>query len=340
MLPPKQLQNNKGLSKTIFSLENIASIISGKLIGDPNQLVDNLSSLQHSTQSSISFVSSKKFEKYIGECKAAAIVVAESYSPKDAKNYILVKDPYYAFAILSKMFDPIVDMYEGIELANILNFNAAIDQTAKIYQGAIVSDTASILRDAVIGPNVFIGPNCVVGEGTIIHANSSLMRSVLIGKNCIIQNNCILGSDGFGFAPSKDGYQKIHQLGKLIIGDNVEFGAGCTIDRGALEDTIIGNGVKLDNQVHIAHNVMLGDNCAIAAKCAIAGSTKIGKNLQMGGLSGVIGHLEICDDVFIGAHTLITKSISESGNYVGIMPAQEHKDWAKSSVAIRLLGKK
>lgn len=340
MLPPKQLQNSKGLSKTIYSLENIASIISGRLIGDPNQLVDTLSPIQHSTHSSISFISSKKFEKYIVGCKAAALVVADSYSPNDNKNYILVKDPYYAFAILSKMFDPIEDMFEGIELAPIINSNPDVDQTAKIYQGAIVSDTASILRDAVIGPNVFIGPNCVVGEGTIIHANSSLMRSVVIGKNCIIQNNCILGSDGFGFAPSKDGYQKIHQLGKLIVGDNVEFGAGCTIDRGALEDTIIGNGVKLDNQVHIAHNVVLGDNCAIAAKCAIAGSTKIGKNLQMGGLSGVIGHLEICDNVFIGAHTLITKSIREPGNYVGIMPAQEHKDWAKSSVAIRQLGKK
>ena len=119
------------------------------------------------------------------------------------------------------------------------------------------------------------------------------------------------------------------------FGDNVEIGAGCTIDRGAIENTIIHNGVKLDNLVHIAHNVILGENSAIAASCAIAGSTIIGKNLQMGGLSGILGHLEIADDVLIGAHTLITKSINESGNYVGIMPAQEHKDWAKSSVFIK-----
>ena len=159
--------------------------------------------------------------------------------------------------------------------------------------------------------------------------------NVEIGKNSIVHFNSVLGSDGFGYAPDKNGYTKIEQLGKLIIGDNVEIGAGCTIDRGAIENTEIHNGVKLDNLVHIAHNVILGENSAIAASCAIAGSTIIGKNLQMGGLSGILGHLEIADDVSIGAHTLITKNINKPGNYVGIMPAQEHHDWAKSSVFIK-----
>ena len=340
MLLQNNLQNNKGLSKPTYSLENIASFIDGELVGDPNQLVSSLGSLQHASKDCISFVSSKKFESFIRDCSAGAIIVKKSFKPSDNKNYILVKDPYFAFAILSEMFDPIEDMFEGIDFSNNINSKAEVADSVKIYQGAVIADTAQIRQNVLIGPNAFVGPDCIVGEGTVIHANSTLMRSVTLGKNCIVQNNCILGSDGFGFAPSKDGYKKIHQLGRLIIGDNVEFGAGCTIDRGALEDTVIGNGVKLDNQVHIAHNVMLGDNSAIAAKCAIAGSTKIGKNLQMGGLSGIIGHLEICDNVFIGAHTLITKSISKPGNYVGIMPAQEHTDWAKSSVGIRKLSKK
>ena len=159
--------------------------------------------------------------------------------------------------------------------------------------------------------------------------------NVEIGKNSIVHFNSVLGSDGFGYAPGKDGYIKIEQLGKLIIGDEVEIGAGCTIDRGAIENTEIHSGVKLDNQVHIAHNVILGKNSAIAASCAIAGSSKIGKNLQMGGLSGILGHLEISDNVLIGAHTLITKSINKPGNYVGIMPAQDINDWAKSSVFIK-----
>ena len=160
----------------------------------------------------------------------------------------------------------------------------------------------------------------------------------MIGKNSIIHNGFILGSDGFGYAPSDNGYVKIEQLGRLIIRNNVEIGAGCTIDRGALSDTEIHDGVKLDNQVHIAHNVILGENSAIAASCAIAGSTVIGKNFQMGGLSGVLGHLSVCDNVAVGAHTLITKDIKQSGNYAGIMPAQDHKDWANSSVFINKRG--
>ena len=198
-----------------------------------------------------------------------------------------------------------------------------------------IHESSDVHESVIIGPNVFIGPDCKIGQDSIIHANTSLVMNVEIGKNSIVHFNSVLGSDGFGYAPHKNGYTKIEQLGKLIVGDNVEIGAGCTIDRGAIENTEIHNGVKLDNLVHIAHNVILGENSAIAASCAIAGSTIIGKNLQMGGLSGILGHLEIADDVFIGAHTLITKSINESGNYVGIMPAQEHKDWAKSSVFIK-----
>jgi UDP-3-O-[3-hydroxymyristoyl] glucosamine N-acyltransferase len=159
--------------------------------------------------------------------------------------------------------------------------------------------------------------------------------NVEIGQNSIIHPNSVLGSDGFGYAPDNLGYKKIEQLGKLIIGDSVEIGAGCTIDRGAIDHTEVHDGVKLDNQVHIAHNVILGKNSAIAASSAIAGSTVIGQNLQMGGLSGILGHLTVCDDVLIGAHTLITKNINDPGDYVGIMPAQEKKDWAKSSVFIK-----
>jgi len=203
------------------------------------------------------------------------------------------------------------------------------------HSPCFIHDSSCVHESAIIGPNVFIGPNCKIGQNSVVHANASLVMNVEIGKNSIVHFNSVLGSDGFGYAPDKSGYIKIEQLGKLIIGDNVEIGAGCTIDRGAIEDTEIHSGVKLDNLVHIAHNVILGENSAIAASCAIAGSTVIGKNFQMGGLSGILGHLEIADNVLIGAHTLITKSIKKSGNYVGIMPAQEHKDWAKSSVFIK-----
>ena len=183
------------------------------------------------------------------------------------------------------------------------------------------------------------GGPVIIKDNVVIHANCSIVKNVSISSNCLIHPGCVLGSDGFGFAPSQNGYVKIEQLGGLKIGKNVEIGANCSIDRGALDDTEIKDGVILDNLIHIAHNVILGEDSAIAASCAIAGSTKIGKNFRMGGLSGVLGHLEICDDVSVGAHTLITKDIQEPGDYVGIMPAQSHKNWAKSSVFIKKQGK-
>ena len=208
-----------------------------------------------------------------------------------------------------------------------------------IHPSAIVSNDAHIGKNVSIGANVVIGPNCSVGNNVIIKSNCSIVQDVQISENTIIHNGTVLGSDGFGYAPTKNGYVKIEQIGKLIIGKNVEIGASCSIDRGALDDTEIHDGVKLDNQIQIAHNVIIGKNSAIAASCAIAGSTVIGKNFKMGGLSGVLGHLNICDDVTVGAHTLITKDIKKPGNYVGIMPAQEQKDWAKSSVYIKKRGK-
>jgi UDP-3-O-[3-hydroxymyristoyl] glucosamine N-acyltransferase len=204
-----------------------------------------------------------------------------------------------------------------------------------VHPTATVFPETNLGKNVVIGPNVYIGPNCSIGDFSSIRANSSLVSDVQVGINTHVHNGAVLGSDGFGYAPSKDGYIKIEQLGSLIIGSNIEIGAGCTIDRGALGDTHIHDGVKLDNQVHIAHNVELGSHSAIAACCAIAGSTVIGKNFKMGGLSGVLGHLNIADNVTVGAHTLITKSIKESGEYIGIMPAQKPKDWAKSSIFIK-----
>jgi UDP-3-O-[3-hydroxymyristoyl] glucosamine N-acyltransferase len=219
-----------------------------------------------------------------------------------------------------------------------ISATADVSNLSTISANVVIEENVIIEEGVYIGPNSFIGPNCYLKKGSNISANCSLVQDVTFGEFSSVHFGSVLGSDGFGYAPSNSGYQKIEQLGGLIIGDNVEIGSSCTIDRGALGDTQIHNGVKLDNQVHIAHNVSLGENSAIAACCAIAGSTLIGKNLQMGGLSGILGHLSICDDVLIGAHTLVTKNIDNPGNYVGIMPTQEQKDWAKSSIFIKKRG--
>ena len=305
------------MSGPSYSLKDLADKVKGELVGDPDLVISSIATIQNASSGCISFLANPKYKKFLKESSASAIIVSPELSSRLETPGIIAEDPYAAYAIISSMFTRHRNPYS--------------DKSISYF----VHETAEVHDSVIIGPNVYIGPECKIGRNSIVHANSSLVMSVEIGQNTIIHFNSILGSDGFGYAPQNDGYIKIEQLGKLIIGDNVEVGAGCTIDRGAIDNTEIHNGVKLDNQVHIAHNVILGENSAIAASCAIAGSTTIGKNLQMGGLSGILGHLNIADNVLIGAHTLITKSIDKPGNYVGIMPAQEQKDWAKSSVFIK-----
>ena len=303
-----------------FTLLELSKLINAKLIGDGKAIVDNLSTIQNSNKTSLTFLSNKKYSKYIKTSEAKAFIVHQDFvNEDDKKNFLVSEDPYLSYAMASKLFSPFY---------NDINNNG-------IHSTAIVSSDAKIGNNVFIGANVYIGPNCVIGDNSCIQPNVSLVCNVKLGSNCNIFPGTVLGSDGFGYAPTKNGYVKIEQLGSLVIGDNVEIGAGCTIDRGALDDTIIHDGVKLDNQIHIAHNVDLGKNSAIAACCAIAGSTVIGENFRMGGLSGVLGHLSITDNVSVGAHTLITKNISEGGEYIGIMPAQNPKDWAKSSIFIK-----
>ena len=305
------------MSGPSYSLKDLADKVKGELVGDPDLVISSIATIQNASSGCISFLANPKYKKFLKESSASAIIVSPELSMRLETPGIIAEDPYAAYAIISSMFTRHRNPYS--------------DKSISYF----VHETAEVHDSVIIGPNVYIGPECKIGRNSIVHANSSLVMNVELGQNTIIHFNSILGSDGFGYAPQKDGYIKIEQLGKLIIGDNVEVGAGCTIDRGAIDNTEIHNGVKLDNQVHIAHNVILGEHSAIAASCAIAGSTTIGKNLQMGGVSGILGQLNIADNVLIGAQTLITKSIDKPGNYVGIMPAQEQKDWAKSSVFIK-----
>ncbi len=302
-----------------YTLSEIAELTGSKIVGNKSSVVNNIATLQNATKESISFLTNKKYQKYIKTTSANAVIVATNFKIDNQKNYLVSEDPYLAYAKLTTLFKKPIFEFDN----------------PTIHPSAVISNRSQIGNDVSIGANVVIGPDCIIGNHVIIKANCSIVQDVEIGEYSVIHNGSVLGSDGFGYAPSKDGYVKIEQLGKLVIGRDVEIGASCTIDRGALDNTEIHDGVKLDNQIQIAHNVVLGENSAIAASCAIAGSTIIGKNFQMGGLSGVLGHLSVCDDVTVGAHTLITKSINKSGNYIGIMPAQNQKDWAKSSIFIK-----
>ncbi len=311
-----------GSEKKHFSVKFISEYIDASILGDADLEIDNIATIESAEPGSITFLSNSKYNRLLDSTRASAVIVKEGIKINDKTTFLVCSDPYLAFAKLSKLFTSQIDFSKGT-----------------FSENSFIHDSATLGEGVVLGPNVFIGENCVIGDKVVIYPNSTILKDVSIGRDCIIHPNSVLGSDGFGFAPEKNNFHKIEQLGGLKIGNNVEIGAGCTIDRGAISDTLIADGVKLDNQIHIAHNVSLGANSAIAASCAIAGSTKIGKNFKMGGLSGVLGHLEVCDDVTVGAHTLITKSIKSPGNYVGIMPAQNHMNWSKSAVFIRKRGK-
>ena len=305
-----------------YTLGYIADLTNSKIVGNKDFIVDNLSTLENASNTSITFLANTKYKKHLKNSKSLAIITNQENLEEDHRNYIVNENPYETYAHVSKLFKS-----RNIELEN-----------KSIHPSAVISNDAILGKNVSIGANVVIGPNCSIGNNVIIKSNCSIVQDVKISESTIIHNGSVLGSDGFGYAPTKNGYVKIEQIGGLIIGSNVEIGACCSIDRGAISDTEIHDGVKLDNQIQIAHNVIIGKNSAIAASCAIAGSTVIGENFRMGGLSGVIGHLKICDDVTVGAHTLITKDIKEPGNYVGIMPAQDKKSWAKSSVFIKKRG--
>lgn len=305
-----------------FTLGELAKATNTEVVGNSDCHINNLSTIDNASEGSITFLTNQKYLHSLDNCMASAVVVSKEFKEDSRFNFLKSEDPYLTYAKLSKIFK-----YEEESLS------------PSIHESAVISELSSIGNNVHIGPNVVIGPNCSIKDNVVIQANCTIVKNVSISSNCLIHPGCVIGSDGFGFAPAQNGYLKIEQLGGLKIGKNVEIGANCTIDRGALDDTEIKDGVILDNLIHIAHNVILGENSAIAASCAIAGSTKIGKNFRMGGLSGVLGHLEICDNVSVGAHTLITKDIKEPGDYVGIMPAQSHKDWAKSSVFIKKQGK-
>ena len=303
-----------------FTLAELARLTGTELIGDGSFEVTELTSLTSASESSLSFLSNDARRAELGNTKAGAVVVSRAVAD-DLKCGLISSDPYQTYAELSVLFDN-----EGIP------FSGGIHVTAEIDSSAIIADNVSI------GPGAVIGADTVVGAGSVIGPNVTIYPRTQIGLDCLIGASTVIGYDGFGFAKSEQGWVKIRQLGGVLIGDDVEIGAGCTIDRGALDDTVIGDGVKLDNQVHIAHGCCIGPRTAIAGYVALAGGTVIGSDVTVGGMTGFTGHLSVCDKVHIGANALVTKSITLPGSYLGgsggVMQAE---DWRKNAVRFRQL---
>ncbi|MDD3457865.1 MAG: UDP-3-O-(3-hydroxymyristoyl)glucosamine N-acyltransferase [Weeksellaceae bacterium] len=320
-----------------FSAAEIASFLEGKVVGDPQVKVNTLSKIEEGKPGSISFLANLKYETFIYETKASVVIVSNDFIPKAKVNATLVyvEDAYRSFIKLLNYANHLRGKRTGIEE------NVHIDATAKLGEDVYISSYCYIDRDAVIGNSVMIysnshiGQNVKIGEGTIIHSGVRIYPDTIIGENCIIHANTVIGADGFGYTPNTDGsHDKVPQIGNVIIGDDVEIGSSCTIDRATLGSTRIHSGVKLDNQIQIAHNVEIHENTVIASQTGIAGSTKIGKNCVVGGQVGIIGHLKIGDFVQIQAQSGVNNNLPDGSRVYG-SPSMNASDFRKSYVYFR-----
>jgi len=322
-----------------FTANQIAEILGGEIDGDKNVEVYKLSKIEEGEDGSLTFLSNPKYTPFVYSTKASIIIVNKSFEKEKEIKTTLIKvdDAYVAFSKLLAFYNEVKLNKTGIEKPS------QISNTAKIGENLYLGAFAYIGNDAVLGdnvkiyPNVYIGDNVLIGSNTTVFAGAKIYSETEIGENCTIHSGVVIGADGFGFAPNEDGkYSKIPQIGNVIIEDNVDIGAGTTIDRATLGSTIIRNGVKLDNQIQIAHNVEIGENTVIAAQTGIAGSTKIGQNCMIGGQAGIAGHLTIGNSVRIQAKSGIGRNIKDNEILQGT-PAFGYSDYNKSYVYFKKL---
>ncbi|WP_431482546.1 UDP-3-O-(3-hydroxymyristoyl)glucosamine N-acyltransferase [Pseudomonas solani] len=320
-----------------FTLGQLAERLDATLRGDEARVVSGLATLQDAGPDQLTFLANPQYRKFLVDTRAAAVLL----TPADAEGFtgdaLLVPNPYLAYARLSHLFDPKPVSAAGIHPSAVVATDAIVDPSASIGPGAVIESGAQIGAGVTVGAYSVIGARSVVGEGGWLAPRVTLYHDVRIGKRVVIQSGAVIGGEGFGFANEKGVWQKIAQIGGVTLGDDVEVGANTTIDRGALADTLIGNGVKLDNQIMIAHNVQIGDNTAMAGCVGISGSTKIGRNCMIAGGVGMVGHIEVCDGVFVTGMTMVTRSITEPGAYSSGTAMQPAADWKKSAARIRQL---
>ncbi|MBF8149542.1 UDP-3-O-(3-hydroxymyristoyl)glucosamine N-acyltransferase [Winogradskyella sp. F6397] len=324
-----------------FTAEQIADILEGTVVGDPNIEVTKLSKIEEGTQGTLTFLSNSKYTPYIYSTKASITIVNEDFTPEKPIETTLIKvdDAYEGFSKLLEYYKQIKMNKLGVEQPSFVSESAKIGDNIYIGAFAYIGNNVEIGNNVKIYPNVYIGDNVQLGDNTVIFSGGKVYSDCIIGKNCVINSGVIVGADGFGFAPNKDGgYSKIPQIGNVILEDEVDIGAGTTIDRATMGSTILRHGVKLDNQIQIAHNVEIGKNTVIAAQSGVAGSTKIGEHCQIGGQVGIAGHLVIGNNVKVQAQSGIGRNVKDNEVLQG-SPSFGYADWNKSYVYFKNLPK-
>lgn len=319
------------------TLGEIAQYLNAELVGDANIMIDGLATLAQAKAGQLSFLANMAYKDQLQHTQASAVIVHPKQAADCTSPALILENPYLGYAKVSQLFNTLPNASGDIHPNAVISANAQIADNVSIAANAVIEDYAVISSGAIIGAGSVVGVNSRVGANTRIHHNVSIYHDVSIGDDCIIHSGAVVGSDGFGFANEKGQWVKICQIGGVIIGDQVEIGANTTIDRGAMSDTLIGKGVKLDNQIQIAHNVEIGAHTAMAAGCMIAGSTKIGSCCTLAGGVGVAGHLQLADGTHVTAMTLVTKSITEPGSYSSGTAMSNTSEWRKSAARFRQL---
>ncbi|RPH66185.1 MAG: UDP-3-O-(3-hydroxymyristoyl)glucosamine N-acyltransferase [Burkholderiales bacterium] len=325
-----------------LTIGDVARLVAARLRrGDPRQPIHALASLAAAGAEDLSFLASARHAVQARVTQAAAVVVSPDLSHEVAPGSALleVDDAHRAFAQVARHVAALLarPAVPGVHPSAVIGAGARLGRDVRIGPFTVIGEGAEIGDGAVLEAGVAVGAGSVVGAACRLHPRVTIEHDCVLGRDCTVFAGTVIGADGFGFASGPQGWEKIPQLGRVVIGDSVEIGANCAIDRGALEDTIIGDGCKLDNLIQVAHNVRLGEHTAIAGCVGIAGSAIVGRRCRIGGGAGILGHLEICDDVTISAMSLVTRSIREPGFYSGVFPLMDNSEWEKSAALLRQL---
>ncbi|WP_432462860.1 MULTISPECIES: UDP-3-O-(3-hydroxymyristoyl)glucosamine N-acyltransferase [unclassified Agarivorans] len=313
-----------------LSLGQIAEQLGLSIKGNAEQIITRIAPFEIASEQEISFLTNAKYKPLLASCKAGALILSPSDAADFTGNVLLSDDPYVSYALLAQLFDDTPRCATGVADSAVIGEDVQLGKDVSIGPNAVI-ESGVILGDGVqVGAGCFIGCSAKIGANTKLWPNSCIYHRVELGRDCLIQSNTVIGSDGFGYANKQGQWLKIPQVGSVVIGDKVEIGASVSIDRGALDNTIIEDNVIIDNQVHIAHNVTIGCGTAIAGTTGIAGSTHIGRYCIIGGGVGINGHISICDHVTVTGYSMVTKSISEPGMFSSGMPIQANRQWRKS----------
>ncbi len=323
----------------ILTVREIVDQLGGEVVGNPTITVTGVGSIQNACSGQLTFFSDAKFVSYIPRSEASVVVVTAENADKfgQAMTKIIVENPHLYFAQTLNLLFSNFNVARGVDATASISDTAVLGIDVAVGSQVVVEDGAEIGEAAVLGSRVYVGKDAKIGRNTILHPGAIVLDGCEIGENCVIHSGSVIGGDGFGYVHDNDQWIKVPQVGRVLIKDNCEIGCNTTIDRGAIDDTVIGAGVKIDNQVQIGHNCMVGDNTIISGCVGIAGSVVIGKNCRIGGAAMFTGHLSVCDNVDISAGSLVSKSILNSGRYTSVYPLSEHGAWKKNASAIRHL---